>query len=113
MGLPPRHLLAVFSSLAFEPGLAGCVLEQLPHSLQGGLQVRGGRVIGPAADHPDLFPQLLEARLDRAQSRHDRLPPVEAFPLLLRLVHEPAACHRPGRRPVLDIGRKKGPRTRS
>jgi hypothetical protein len=38
---------------------------------------------------------------------------VEAFPLLLRLVHEPAACHRPGRRPVLDIGRKKGPRTRS
>ena len=100
-------------SLAFLTDLAGGVLQQLPDSLQGRLQVGGGRVIGPSTDHPDLFPQLLEARLYRAQSRDDRLPPVEAFPLLLRLVHEPAACHRPGRRPVLDIGRKRGPRTRS
>ena len=108
-GLLPR--LFMFTSLALEAHLAGCVLQQLPHSLQGGLQVRGGRVIGPATDHPDLLPQLLEACLDRAQSRDDRRRPVEVFPLLLRLVHELAACHRPGRRSVLDIGRKRGPRT--
>jgi hypothetical protein len=93
-------------SLALLTHLAGGVLQQLPDSLQGRPQIGGGRVVGPLTDHPDLCPQLLEARLDRAQSRDDRLPPVEAFPLLLRLVHEPAACHRPGRRPVLDIGRK-------
>jgi hypothetical protein len=40
-------------------------------------------VVGPLTDQPDLRPQLFEARLYRAQSRDDRLPPVEAFPLLL------------------------------